>query len=107
MIYLKEPNTNRIVKFQSEASIGAGFANWTRLTESEILAYELEQAKASKIAQCKAYLSSTDWEHTAFVERGRPYDEVKAKRLVAVNLQNDIAREDITLEELENININF
>ena len=54
MIYLKEPNTNRIVEFQSEASIGAGFRDWTILTESEILAYELEQAKALKIEQLKA-----------------------------------------------------
>jgi hypothetical protein len=53
MIYLKEPNTNRIVEFQSKASIGAGFANWTELTESEITAYELQEAKDAKIAQLK------------------------------------------------------
>lgn len=51
MIYKKEPITNRIVEFTSEASIGAGFKNWTTLTESEILAYELEKAKKAKLAQ--------------------------------------------------------
>jgi hypothetical protein len=53
MIYLKEPNTNRIVEFQNEASIGAGFANWIRLNEKESLAYELEKAKDSKLSQLK------------------------------------------------------
>lgn len=54
MIYLKEPNTNRIVEFASEASIGAGFRNWAKLTESEILAYELQKAKESKKQALKA-----------------------------------------------------
>lgn len=57
MIYLKELNTNRIVEFQSEASIGAGFANWTRLNQEESLAYELEEAKASKLNQIKSQAS--------------------------------------------------
>jgi hypothetical protein len=51
MIYLKEPITNRIIQFQNEASIGAGFSGWTTLTESETLAYELQEAKTSKLAQ--------------------------------------------------------
>lgn len=51
MIYKKEPTTNRIVSFQNEASIGAGFANWITLSESEILAYELQEAKTTKITQ--------------------------------------------------------
>ena len=53
MIYLKEPNTNRLVKFQNKASIGAGFKDWIEATESEVLSYELEEAKQAKIAQLK------------------------------------------------------
>lgn len=80
----------------------------------------LEELKAQKIAQCKAYLASTDWEHTAFIERGRAYDETKAKRLLAVSYQDDIAaitadgeyfdqnQQPITaLQALENINTAF
>lgn len=54
MIYKKEPITNRIISFESEASIGAGFVNWVILTESEILAYELQEAKTSKISQLES-----------------------------------------------------
>ena len=54
MIYLKEPNTNRIVEFENEVSIGAGFANWSKLAESEILDYEFQGAKDKKKAEIKA-----------------------------------------------------
>lgn len=54
MIYLKEPNTNRIVEFESEASIGAGFINWLKLNESEIAAHELKEVKQAKIKEIKA-----------------------------------------------------
>lgn len=101
-IYLKEPNTNRIVEFQNEASIGAAFANWTRLTESEINAYELQESKDAKIAQCKAYLSSTDWQFTAFLERQRAIPEN-----VATNRANAVLWQNLSDEELDNININF
>lgn len=58
MIYLKEPITNKIVQFQNQASIGAGFTNWTALTESEILAYELQEAKNKKLADLQANLNT-------------------------------------------------
>lgn len=54
MIYLKEPNTNRIVEFQSEQEIGAFFQGWPRLNEEESFAYELEQLKKEKIQAAKA-----------------------------------------------------
>lgn len=53
-IYLREPNTNRIVEFQSEVSIGAFFTSWPRLNEEESLAYELEELKKEKIQAAKA-----------------------------------------------------
>lgn len=71
-------------------------------TDAEIL----EQTKNSKIGQCKTYLNKTDWEHTAFLERGRPYDEVKIKRLHAVAAQ-DLIEACTTLDELELINTDF
>jgi hypothetical protein len=109
MIYLKEPNTSRIVQCKSEASIGAGFANWIVATESEIEVYKLQEAKALKIAQCKAYLASTDWQVTRLCDptSGEPLKEgVAEKRSLVRSLQVDIEACE-TLEELENININF
>lgn len=50
MKYLKNPETNQIVKGEA---FGAYFDAWQELTESEIDAYELGQAKAEKIAQIK------------------------------------------------------
>ena len=98
---LKNTNTGSIGEFSNHQGEG-----WIALTESEILDYELQEAKKTKIIQCKAYLTSTDWEHTAFLERGRAYDATKAKRLLAVNLQDDI-NACTTIEELNAINIEF
>lgn len=52
MIYLKNLETNEVIKGE-ENSFGAFFDNFPRLTESEIDAYELEQAQKEKIAQIK------------------------------------------------------
>lgn len=67
---------------------------------------ELIKIKENKISQCKDYLNKTDWEHIAFLERGRPYDEVKNKRILAVEVQ-DLINDCSTLEELNNINTDF
>lgn len=107
MIYKKEPITNRIVKFQNEASIGAFFANWTRANESEVLAYELEQAKASKIAQCQAYLLSTDGDIIAHMKYGYPFDPNIAIKAKQAQDSKALIRACTTLEELNKINTNF
>lgn len=54
MIYLKEPNTNQIVEFQNEASIGISFEGWIRLNEEQSLIYELQKTKECKKQALKA-----------------------------------------------------
>ena len=104
MKYLKNPATNEIVKGES---FGAFFDSWIELTQDEIDAYELEEAKTVKINQCKGYLNNTDWQIIALTERNRVVDEdVATNRPLAVSLQAEIAA-CTTLEELNNININF
>ena len=67
----------------------------------------LEQGKQSKTAQCQAYLESTDWQAAAFIKYGRPVDaNVSENCLKAKQWKIDIAA-CTTLEELNNININF
>ena len=104
MIYLKNLETEEIIKGESFGSL---FDSWEKLTQDEIDAYELEEAKTVKINQCKAYLNNTDWQIIALTERNRVVDEnVATNRPLAVSLQAEIAA-CTTLEELNNININF
>ena len=70
---------------------------------------QLQEAKALKIAQCKAYLISTDWQVIRLSDptSDDPLKEgVAKKRALARSLQVDIAT-CTTLEELNNINIDF
>lgn len=67
----------------------------------------LEQGKQSKTAQCQAYLEGTDWQAAAFIKYGRQLDaNVSENCLKAKQWKIDIAA-CTTLEELNNININF
>jgi len=52
-IYLKSPDNSRIIEFQNENEVGAGFINWHPATEQEIVAYLFEKAKQSKFAEIK------------------------------------------------------
>lgn len=99
MKYLKEPITGRIV---SGENFGAFFDDWQELTQSEINAFEAQKLRDEKITQCKAYLSSTDWQFTAFLERQRAIPEN-----VATNRANAVLWQNLSDEELDNININF
>lgn len=101
-MYYKNQITNKIGFFG-----GTPDKNWVLATQSEINAYELEQAKITKIAQCQAYLESTDWQATAFIKYNRPIDaNVFENCLKANQWKVDIAA-CTTLEELNAININF
>lgn len=53
-IYLKSPYNSKIIEFQNENEIGAGFIDWQPATEQEITAYLLDKAKTSKFAEIKA-----------------------------------------------------
>jgi hypothetical protein len=67
----------------------------------------LEQGKQIKTAQCQDYLQGTDWQAVAFIKYSRPIDaNVSENCLKAKQWKIDIAA-CTTLEELENINIDF
>jgi len=104
MIYLKNLETKEIIKGES---FGPYFDSWAELTQSEIDAYELEQAKLAKTAQCQTYLEGTDWQAAAFIKYGRPIDaNVSENCLKAKQWKIDIAA-CTTLEQLNKIIINF
>lgn len=88
------------------------------LTEEEIAFHTAPQPESEKIAnlkqsiaaKCKAYLVESDWQIIRLSDptSGESLKEgVAEKRALARSIQDDIAREDITLEELNNINIGF
>lgn len=109
MIYLKEPIANRVVKFEGEASIGAFFDLWIRCSQEEIDVYELQEAKKIKIELCKSYLDKTDWQIIRLADPTSSEsikEGVAEKRALARSLQDEIKACE-TLEELNNININF
>lgn len=72
MIFLKEPNTNRIIEFQNENQIGAYFENWERLNLQQSISYELQKEKEKKILKIqenkKALLySPVEYNGTLFI----------------------------------------
>lgn len=86
--------------------------DWVLATQNEIDAENLKQKKEEKIAQCQAYLESTDWQASAFIKYGRPLDSnvqencLKAKELKA-QIKACTTLEELNKEELNNINIYF
>jgi hypothetical protein len=77
-------------------------------SEEELL-NQLNSQKQVKINQCKAYLINTDWQIIRLADptSGEPLKEgVAENRALARNLQ-DLIKDCATLEELNNINIDF
>lgn len=89
------------------------------LTEEEIAFHTAPQPESEKmdnlkqaiITKCKAYLINTDWQIIRLADPTSVEilkEGVAEKRALARSIQNDIKTGVIsTLEELENININF
>lgn len=70
MIYLRNPITKQVVK--SEA-FGSFFDNWIKLTEQEITAYLLEEAKKSKKLELERfYISQECWTFKVFTNDANP-----------------------------------
>jgi hypothetical protein len=110
--YIKNKNTSNIIEFSQPYHLLSG--NYTQepfalCTQAEIDAYELEKAKDAKIAQCINYLQQTDWQVIRLCDptSDEPLKEgVAENRALARSLQDEIKACE-TLEELNNININF
>lgn len=103
-MYYKNIKTNEIAFFG-----GIPDEDWIEATLDEISANELKRVKKIKITQCQAYLQQTSWqvERLCDPSSGKPLkDGVAEKRALARSLQDEI-NTCTTLEELNNININF
>ena len=57
MIFLQDPITKQIAQFQSMSQIGAGYATWMNITDTnEAKIYLLQKAKDVKLAQLEAFI---------------------------------------------------
>jgi len=59
-VYLQNPEKTEIAVFDNENQIGAGFANWIKLTQDEITQYLLQEAKNKKLADLDNYHDSDE-----------------------------------------------
>ena len=116
---------NRVVDISNEKFPVAEAMNWTESQNDVKIGYfyidgvfkdtlesdieKIISLKNQKIAQCKAYLSSTDWQIIRLSDptSGQPLKEgVAENRSLARSLQDTIEA-CTTLEQLNNINVNF
>jgi hypothetical protein len=70
MIFLQDPITKQIAQFQSMSQIGAGYATWMNITDTdEANNFLLQKTKDKKLAQLEAFILSKKTEkytsHTA------------------------------------------
>jgi|GEM_PF-5534921 len=110
IFYIKNTETGDIISIEAATygSLSKNFRNspYEQCSESEITAQELKEAQDAKVAICKSYLTSTDWQALANITRQRPYDiGVEDNRLFATDSQNiiesyaditDVSNYDIT-----------
>lgn len=81
---------------------------WDQI-EQAIVLVELEDKKLIKIAQCQKYLNDTDWYIIRMLDPSNSSivpDNILINRANARTFQKDI-NDVTTLDELNNININF
>lgn len=111
--YIKNTNTNEIIELEAHSyeMLSRNFrtAPYELASDEEQADKILQEAKQTKIAQCKAYLTKTDWQVVRFSETQTPIDsQVLTNRGLARNNQDLIEDADCdTLEKLNNINTNF
>jgi hypothetical protein len=110
MTYVINTKTKEIKEFNEPfhlLSANYSSGDWREATEEEALPSRLKKAKDAKIAQCKAYLLSTDWQVVRFAETQVAVDsQVLTNRGLARSNQ-DLITASTTLGELNNINTDF
>lgn len=102
MRYLKNSETNEIIEGQAFGSL---FDNWIELTESEILAYKLQEAKTAKISEVKN--ACRTFRTLPLTVGGKTYkttDNAKSKFWIKVN---GSLTGDFPITWLESDNISF
>lgn len=93
----KDANNSDYKDIQKYISSGGSYAAYDPLSDR----------KAEKIIICQNYLESTDWQASAFIKYGRPVDANVSNNCLKAKQWKDDIEACTTIEQLENININF
>lgn len=117
-IYLQSPDKTQIQAFINENQIGAGFIDWTKLTDKEITAYLLQEAKSNKLAEVNKFYNSNEcWIYTVYTDIKQYASYTKdadffakllpacAGRSIQVFTDNNvIIQYDLSVEKANNLN---
>lgn len=115
MIYLQSPDKTQIAVFQNENQIGAGFIDWTKLTDTEITAYLLKQAKESKTKELESFYNSQEcWVFRIYTQNdsltrdsdffARVLPACGGRSIQLFNDKNEIVNYNLTVEKASNLN---
>ena len=117
-IYLQNPEKTQVVVFDNENQIGAGFIAWIKLTEQEITAYLLKEAKDKKIVDLNRFYNSSEcWIYTVYTNVKQYASLTKdadffakllpscgGKQIQVFDDNNVIIQYDLSLEKANNLN---
>ena len=117
-IYLQNPEKTRVVVFDNENQIGAGFITWIKLTEQEITAYLLKEAKDKKLSDLNRFYNSSEcWIYTVYINVKQYASLTKdadffakllpscgGKQIQVFDDNNVIIQYDLSLEKANNLN---
>lgn len=114
-IYLQSPEKTEIKVFETENQIGAGFIDWIKLTDKEITAYLLKQAKESKTKELESFYNSQEcWVFKIYTQNdsltrdanffAKVLPACAGRSIQLLNDKNEIVNYNLTVEKASNLN---
>lgn len=114
-IYLQSPDKTQIQAFINENQIGAGFIDWIKLTDKEITAYLLKQAKESKTKELESFYNSQEcWVFKIYTQNdsltrdanffAKVLPACAGRSIQLLNDKNEIVNYNLTVEKASNLN---
>ena len=117
-IYLQNPEKTEIQVFETENERGAGFITWIKLTEQEITAYLLKEAKNKKLVDLNRFYNSNEcWTYTVYTDVkqyasltkdayffGRCLPAGAGNKLSITTDDNLVIEYDLTVEKAQTLN---
>ena len=117
-IYLQNPEKTQVVVFDNENQIGAGFITCIKLTEQEITAYLLKEAKDKKLVDLNKFYNSNEcWIYTVYTDVKQYASLTKdadffakllpscgGKQIQVFDDNNVIIQYDLSVEKANNLN---
>lgn len=114
-IYLQNTEKTQVAVFDNENQIGAGFIGWIKLTDKEITAYLLKQAKESKTKELESFYNSQEcWVFKIYTQNdsltrnadffARVLPACGGRLIQLFNDKNEIVNYNLSIEKASNLN---